>query len=219
MKFNYNFADNRELQIGTMYCIGRNYAQHAKELGNAIPDEPIVFLKPPTAYLPNEASFQIPSFSNSVHHEVELVAVIGKDCFQISPEEAKHVVIGVAVGLDFTLRDVQSKAKEKGLPWAIAKGFAGSAPISEIIPIENIAQNINNLEIELYINGELKQKGNTNEMEHTVEQLISYLSSVFILRKGDLVFTGTPSGVGEVKSNDKLEAKLVGYTNLNISIL
>jgi 2-keto-4-pentenoate hydratase/2-oxohepta-3-ene-1,7-dioic acid hydratase in catechol pathway len=219
MELNFNFTDKRTEQIGTMYCIGRNYAQHAKELGNAIPDEPIVFLKPPSAYLANGAVFTIPTFSKSVHHEVELVVVLGSDCYKITPEEAKDCIAGVGIGLDLTLRDVQTKAKEKGLPWAVAKGFAGSAPISEIVPINQVNQKINNLEIELYINGELRQKGNTNEMERTVEELISYLSTIFVLRKNDLIFTGTPSGVGEIKSNDKLKANLVGYTSLNISVL
>lgn len=219
MELNFHFTDKRTEQIGTMYCIGRNYAQHAKELGNAIPDEPIVFLKPPSAYLANGAEFSIPPFSKSVHHEVELVVVLGSDCYKITPEEAKDCIAGVGIGLDLTLRDVQTKAKEKGLPWAVAKGFAGSAPISDIVPINLVNQNINNLEIELYINGELRQKGNTNEMERTVEELISYLSTIFILRKNDLIFTGTPSGVGEIKSNDKLKASLVGYSTLNISVL
>ncbi len=219
MELNYSFSDNRQMQIGTMYCIGRNYALHAKELGNTIPDEPIVFLKPPSAYLQNGSTFKIPSFSNSVHHEVELVIVLSKDCFQVTVEEAKDYIAGVGIGLDFTLRDVQSKAKEKGLPWAVAKGFAGSAPISEIIPINQIKEGVNNLDISLYINGELKQKGNSYKMERNVETLISYLSSVFILRKGDLIFTGTPSGVGEIKSKDILEAKLHGYTSLKINVL
>jgi 2-keto-4-pentenoate hydratase/2-oxohepta-3-ene-1,7-dioic acid hydratase in catechol pathway len=197
------FTDGYQLEVGTMYCIGKNYAKHAAEMGGAVPKEPVVFLKPPAAYIPDGAEIIIPDFSNNVHHEVELVVAIGKDATDVSKENALDYVAGYAVGIDVTLRD--------------AKAFRTSAPISKFIPASEVGDD-NLFDLELKVNGEIRQQGNTKEMERSVETLIEYLSKVFTLRKGDLIFTGTPEGVGQINSNDKLEASLVGYVSLNIKV-
>ncbi len=214
----YNFTDGRELTIGTMFCIGRNYSAHAKEMGGEPATDPVVFLKPPQAYLPDGSSLKLPDFSENVHHELELVVVIGRDCSNIGREEAASYIAGFGVGIDFTLRDIQAKAKEKGHPWAVAKGFTGAAPISKIVPFEEIGSADHEFELELKINGEPGQRGNTRDMERQVSVLIEYLSIVFTLRAGDCIFTGTPEGVGQVRSGDHLAAELKGYTELKIDI-
>jgi 2-keto-4-pentenoate hydratase/2-oxohepta-3-ene-1,7-dioic acid hydratase in catechol pathway len=210
------FTDGTTLQPGTMYCIGRNYAAHAREMGATTAGDPVIFLKPPAAYIENGEEIIIPDFSNDVHHEVELVAVIGKDCANINNNDAHEYIAGYAVGVDVTLRDVQSRAKESGKPWATAKGFYTSAPMSQIIPAAEIADPAE-LEIELEINGELRQKASTSLMVRTVGEIVSYLSKVFTLRRGDIIFTGTPSGVGPIGRDDSVTARLIGYAELNIT--
>ena len=205
------------LPVGIIYCIGRNYSEHAKELGNALPSEPVVFIKPATAHTISGSKVAIPSYSNMMHHEVELVVVIGEDCNNVRESEALDYVSGYGVGIDFTLRDVQTKAKENGLPWATAKSFYASAPVSNIVPINEI-EDVNNCKITLEINGSIVQEGNTSEMQMTVAQLISYISQVLSLRKGDCIFTGTPQGVGPVVNGDKLVASLNGIMKLEIEI-
>ena len=210
-------TDGTIIPVGVIYCIGRNYAEHAKEMGSALSSEPVVFIKPATAHAMTGSKVPIPTYSTNMHHEVELVAVIGKDCNNVSESEAMDYVSGFGVGLDFTLRDVQAKAKESGLPWATAKSFFSSAPVSNIVPLSEI-QNIDNCHIELYVNDKLVQTGNSSDMQRSVAQLISYISHVFRLRKGDCIFTGTPEGVGPVSSGDKLVAKLNDVITLDIEI-
>lgn len=205
------------LPVGIIYCIGRNYTEHAKELGNELPTEPVVFIKPATAHAISGSKISIPSYSNLMHHEVELVVVIGKDCNNVDASQAMDYVSGYGVGIDFTLRDVQTKAKEQGLPWATAKSFFASAPVSNIVPINEI-ENVNNCKITLEINGRTVQSGNTSDMIMSVAQLISYISNVFRLRKGDCIFTGTPQGVGPVEVGDRLVASLDGKISLDIEI-
>jgi 5-carboxymethyl-2-hydroxymuconate isomerase len=159
----------------------------------------------------------IPSYSNNMHHEVELVVVIGKDCNNVSESDAMEYVSGFGVGIDFTLRDVQAKAKQSGLPWATAKSFFSSAPVSNIVPLDKI-EDVDNCHIELYVNDNLVQSGDSSDMQRSVAQLISYISHVFRLRKGDCIFTGTPQGVGPVISGDKLAAKLNDVITLDIEI-
>lgn len=210
------FTDDRELKVGTMYCIGQNYAEHAKEMGSVVSKSPVVFLKPPTAYLPEGESICIPNFSSNAHHEVELVVVIGKECRNISKNDALSYVAGYAVGIDVTLRDIQQKAKEKGHPWAVAKGFATSAPISKIVPSSEVSTPI--FDLELSVNGTIRQQGSTSKMERSIETLIEYLSSVFILLPGDVIFTGTPEGVGHIVSGDEIHAGLKGFVELTVSV-
>lgn len=213
---NIEFTDGEKFPVGTMYCIGKNYLKHALEMGGNISSEPIVFMKPPSAFLPEGLDFEIPSFSKNVHHELELVVAIGKDARNIAIEEAPKYIAGYAIGIDFTLRDVQEKAKEAGQPWAVSKGFRGGAPISKFLKKESLTEKY--FDLELYKNDNLVQKGNTNQMHHSIEELISYLSRVFDLRRGDLIFTGTPEGVGKVNHGDKLLAKLNDLISLNINV-
>lgn len=217
MNRNFIFTDDTQIPVGTMYCIGRNYSAHAKEMGAELPESALVFIKPPTAFVPNKTAINIPSISKNMHHEVEMVVIIGKDCSHVTAADALDYVAGYAVGIDLTLRDVQAIAKQRGEPWAIAKGFSGSAPISTAVPAKDIT-NPNNLSIELKVNGEIRQNGSTSMMERTVEQLIEYVASIFTLREGDCIFTGTPEGVGRLESGDMVTAKLEGVPPLEISI-
>ena len=189
-----------------IFAIGRNYAEHIKELNNERPDEPVIFTKPDTAILRNNAPFYLPDFSNDIHHEVELVLRICKEGKNIQEKFANKYYDAIGIGIDFTARDLQQKAKEKGLPWDIAKGFNGSAPISDkFIPVTSFSD-LKNINFSLTINGELKQQGNTSLMLFNFDFIISYLSKFFTLRTGDLIFTGTPKGVGAVKVGNVLSA-------------
>lgn len=189
-----------------IFAVGRNYAEHIKELNNERPDEPVIFTKPDTALLRNGAPFYYPEFSKDIHHEVELVLRISKDGKNIEEKFAGRYFDSIGVGIDFTARDLQQKAKEKGLPWDIAKGFNGSAPISEkFIPVAEF-RNLKDINFSLTINGGIRQNGNTSLMIFSFEYVISYLSKFFTLRTGDLIFTGTPKGVGSVQTGDTLSA-------------
>ena len=189
-----------------IFAIGRNYAEHIKELNNERPDEPVIFTKPDTAILKNNSPFYYPDFSKDIHHEVELVLKISKEGKNIDEQFAHKYFDSIGIGIDFTARDLQSKAKEKGLPWDIAKGFNGSAPISDkFIPVNQFAD-LTNINFKLEIDGQLKQQGNTSLMLFSVGYIISYLSKFFTLKTGDLIFTGTPKGVGPVAIGNKLSA-------------
>lgn len=189
-----------------IFCIGRNYVEHIKELNNERPDEPVIFSKPDTALLRNNLPFFYPSFSTDIHHEVELVLHICKNGKNIEEKFANKYFDTIGIGIDFTARDLQQKAKTKGLPWDIAKGFNGSAPISShFIPVADF-KNLNEINFKLEINGQLKQQGNTSLMLFSFDVIIAYLSKFFTLKTGDLIFTGTPSGVGAVIAGDKLSA-------------
>jgi acylpyruvate hydrolase len=187
-----------------IFAIGRNYAEHIKELNNERPDEPVIFTKPDTALLRNNATFYYPDFSKDIHHEVELVLRISKEGKNIQDKYAGKYYDAIGVGIDFTARDLQQKAKEKGLPWDIAKGFNGSAPVSDkFIPVSDF-KDLKDINFSLSINGEVRQQGNTGLMLFNFDYIISYLSRFFTLRTGDLIFTGTPKGVGPVKVGDTL---------------
>jgi acylpyruvate hydrolase len=189
-----------------IFAIGRNYAEHIKELNNERPDEPVIFTKPDTAVIRNNAPFYHPDFSNDIHHEVELVLRICKEGKNIQDKFASKYYDAIGVGIDFTARDLQQKAKEKGLPWDIAKGFNGSAPISDKFIAVSDFKELKNINFSLSINGEIRQQGNTSMMLFNFDYIISYLSKFFTLRTGDLIFTGTPKGVGPVKVGDRLAA-------------
>ncbi len=186
-----------------IFCIGRNYGAHAKELGNAVPENPVVFAKPDTALLKNGESFYVPDFSNDVHHEVELVIKISKVGKNIQEKFARNYFSEIGLGVDFTARDLQTELKTKGLPWELAKGFDGSAPIGEFMSIEGV--NIHDISFSLHKNGELVQNGNSADMIFSMEKIVSFISSYFTLKVGDLIYTGTPAGVGKVVAGDKLE--------------
>ncbi|MFN8164865.1 MAG: fumarylacetoacetate hydrolase family protein [Bacteroidia bacterium] len=188
-------------------CIGRNYVEHIKELQNAIPGEPVFFMKPDTALLPAEKAFYIPDFSQDIHHEIELVLKICKEGKNIAQEFAHRYYDQITVGIDYTARDIQQHQREKGLPWEPAKAFDGSAPVGQFIPLTEL-KDLKDIRFSLKINGELRQSGNSNLMLYTFDQIISYVSKFITLRKGDLIYTGTPSGVSAVKAGDVLEGYL-----------
>ena len=200
-------AGGEPIQAGSVYCIGRNYAAHAAELNNPVPKSPLVFLKPASSLLQSGGTVYLPESSQDVHHEVEVVVLIGESGKAIGVDDAPNYIAGVGVGVDMTARDIQSRAKEKGHPWSIAKGFDGFAPLSRMADPEMVGD-LGNLALQLTVNGEVRQSGTTANMLWPIANLISYLSSIFTLYPGDLVFTGTPEGVGPVKSGDQLQAVL-----------
>lgn len=202
-----SFSNGENRIVNNIFCIGRNYAKHAQELNNAVPDEPVVFLKPNSSIIHDGQDIHLPSRSSDVHHEVELVLAIGKDGSNIHEDDATSYIDGIAVGIDVTARDIQSKAKEAGKPWSIAKGFDTFAPVSSFLtPPDNI--DYGNLKISLNVNKSQRQRGYTKDLLFPVPFLISYLSSIFTLQKGDLIFTGTPEGVAQINPGDELEAVL-----------
>lgn len=186
-------------------CIGRNYVDHAKELNNAVPTEPVFFLKPDTALVKNNEPFYIPAFSNNIHHEVEIVLQICKMGKHIEEKFAHKYYDKISVGIDFTARDVQDKCKEKGLPWEKAKAFDSSAPLGEMLALIDIS-NLNSIPFHLKINGEIRQQGNTEQMLFSFDKIIAYVSQFVTLKTGDLIYTGTPAGVGQVHIGDRLQA-------------
>jgi len=198
-------------------AIGRNYAAHAKELNNPLPSSPVIFLKPDTAILQDNKPFYIPDFSSDIHFELEVVLKVCKQGKHIAEKFAGNYFDQVGLGIDFTARDIQTLHKEKGLPWELAKAFDNSAAISRFIPKEQIAD-LNNLQFELKINSETRQNGNTKDILFSFEKIIAFVSQYITLKKGDLIFTGTPEGVGQVHQGDKLEAWLAGEQFLNFDI-
>lgn len=212
MTTSWQFIDGTSLPVGTMYCIGRNYAAHAREMGAEIVADPIVFLKPPAAFRSDNADVALPSFSKDVHHEVELVVVIGQDTAGCRVEDAWRHIAGITVGIDLTARDVQSAAKANGHPWAVAKSWAGSAPCGAVVPSHTCGRGP--WELQLKVDGEIRQQSSTAVMERSVEQLVSYLASVFTLRAGDCIFTGTPEGVGPVRAGQIAKASLNNLVTL-----
>lgn len=198
-------------------AIGRNYANHAKELNNSVPEEPIVFSMPDSALLKNNNDFYYPEFSQDVHHELEVVVKICRVGKNIPLEFAHRYYDEVGLGIDFTARDIQAECKKKGLPWEKAKAFDGAAPISKFLPKSRFVD-INQLNFHLDINGKRIQTGNTSNMIFSIDYLISYLSKYFTLKIGDMIFTGTPEGVGPVVIGDHLEAVLEGEKLLDFHV-
>jgi 2-keto-4-pentenoate hydratase/2-oxohepta-3-ene-1,7-dioic acid hydratase in catechol pathway len=195
------------LPVGKVVCVGRNYAEHAKELGNEIPITPILFLKPSTSIVCLEDGFSIPTDQGCVHHEAEISLLVDKRTKNISAEQAWSSISHVGLALDLTLRDLQSKLKEKSHPWEIAKAFDGACPLSKWIPVAELS-NKEDIAISLEKDGELKQVGSSMQMITNIPQLIAYMSNIFTLMPGDVIITGTPSGVGPLKSGDQLKALL-----------
>lgn len=198
-------------------CIGRNYVDHIEELANEKPKDPVVFIKPDSAVLPKEQDFYIPEFSNEIHYEVEVLIKIKKVGKHINEKFAHTYYDEIGLGLDFTARDLQSKLKEKGLPWEKAKGFDGSAVIGKWVD-KKLFNDINNLNFSLTRNGNIVQQGNTGLMLWGIDSLISYVSKFFMLKKGDIIFTGTPAGVGKISPNDYLSGTLEGEEMFTIKI-
>ncbi|MFZ4672102.1 MAG: fumarylacetoacetate hydrolase family protein [Flavobacterium sp.] len=198
-------------------CIGRNYVNHIEELENERPDEPVIFLKPDTAILPKKTPFVIPEFSNDIHHEIEILVKINKVGKYIDTKFANKYYDEIGLGIDMTARDVQNKLKEKGLPWEKAKAFDGSAIIGDFIPKNNFIS-MENITFELTNNGHTVQKGNTSNMLWKINEIISYVSKYFTLKKGDIIFTGTPEGVASVSPNDILEGFIENKKVLRLHI-
>lgn len=196
-------------------CIGRNYVDHAKELGNDVPDEPVIFMKPDTAVLKGN-DFYLPEFSNDIHYEVELILKISKNGKHILEESAHQHFDEIGLGIDFTARDLQSKLKEKGLPWERAKGFDGSAVVSEFLDKSKF--DLKNLTFSLNKNGGAVQEGSSSLMIFSPEKIIAFVSQYFTLKKGDLIYTGTPKGVGKVDENDVLDGFIEGEKMFSVRI-
>jgi 2-keto-4-pentenoate hydratase/2-oxohepta-3-ene-1,7-dioic acid hydratase in catechol pathway len=198
-------------------CIGRNYADHIKELANERPTDPVVFIKPDSAILPKDQDFYIPDFTKEVHHEVEVLIKIKKVGKHIDPKFASGYYDEIGLGIDFTARDLQAQLKEKGLPWEKAKGFDGAAVIGKWLPKTDFPD-LDNLNFSLLKNGQMVQKGNTSHMLWKIDELIAYVSQFFMLKKGDIIFTGTPAGVGRIATNDYLSGILEGHELFTLKV-
>ncbi|MBO0938736.1 fumarylacetoacetate hydrolase family protein [Fibrella sp. HMF5335] len=198
-------------------AVGRNYVDHIQELNNEQPDDPVIFLKPETAILYRNAPFFYPDFSTDVHHEVEVLVKINRVGKNIEPRFAHKYYDQIGLGIDFTARDLQSKLKAKGLPWELAKAFNGSAPVSEFVAKSEFTD-LQHLNFALTVNGETRQQGNTSLMLFKIDYLIAFISRFFLLQKGDIIFTGTPKGVGPVQIGDQLVATLEGREMLNFGV-
>ncbi len=198
-------------------AIGRNYIEHAKELNNPVPTSPVIFMKPDTALLKDNKPFYHPDFSEDIHHEIEVVLKISKEGKHISEKFAANYFEEIGLGIDFTARDVQQRHKEKGLPWELAKAFDNSAPISNFLPKAQFAE-MYQLNFNLDINGERRQTGNTKDLIFSFEYIIAFVSKYITLKKGDLIYTGTPQGVAKVSIGDRLEGYLEGQKLLDFYI-
>lgn len=206
-----------KLDLMKILAIGRNYAAHIEELNNERSEEPVIFTKPETALLLKNAPFYYPDFSNNIHYEVEILLRICKHGKYIDRMFANNYFDAIGIGIDFTARDLQDKAKSKGLPWTLAKGFNGSAPISRFIDKKNF-DDIKNLNFSLALNGEKRQHGNTSLMLFDFDEIIAYISKFIMLKKGDIIFTGTPKGVGAIAIGNKLEAFIEDEKLLEVEI-
>ena len=219
MQYIHRFEDGSAFHfpLGKVVCVGRNYAEHAKELNNPIPSEPILFIKPATSVQPFSNPVQWPQGRGGCHHEVEIAVLIGDTLKDVDPESAVKGIAGFGLALDLTLRDLQSKLKDKGHPWEIAKSFDGACPLSSFVRPDRV-RDLANLQVRLTINGAVRQDGNSSQMLTPISQLISFISRHFTLEKGDVVLTGTPAGVGPLQPGDKLQAELVGLLTVETQV-
>ncbi len=217
---NYIFKDGieRNISIGKLVCLARTYKKHAKEMKSDIPKFPFLFFKPASSIIFNGDSIVYPDISSCLHHEVELGVIIGKKCKNVSSNEALDYIFGYCLALDITARDIQTEAKKKGWPWSIAKGFDTFAPISSVV-LKDEVTNPNSLDLYLKVNGDIKQKSNTKYMIFSVEEIIEYISKIMTLETGDLIMTGTPEGVGEIKKGDILEGFLSNICSLKVDVI
>jgi 2-keto-4-pentenoate hydratase/2-oxohepta-3-ene-1,7-dioic acid hydratase in catechol pathway len=210
-------ATGQEFPIGKIVCLARNYAEHARELGNETPAAPVLFMKPATSVIADGEMVRIPAYSQECHYEVELAVLIGKTACKVSAEQAFDYVAGYAIAIDMTLRDVQNGLKAKGLPWEIAKGFDTACPLSDFVPASTVIDP-HKLTLRLSVNGELRQNGTSSDMIHRVPQIIAHISSIFTLEPGDVILTGTPAGVGPIVAGDVMEAAIEGVASLKIAV-
>lgn len=208
---------SQPINAGKIVCVARNYAEHARELGNPVPDRAVLFIKPASSLLADGGTVVIPPYSRDCHHEIELAVLIGRSGREITAAEAPAHIAGYAVALDLTLRDVQAELKARGLPWEIAKAFDTSCPLSDFVPAAAVPDP-QALRLRLTVNGEVRQDGTTADMLRSVAQLVSEASAYFTLETGDILLTGTPSGVGPIKSGDRLEAVIEGVGALRVEV-
>ncbi len=211
-------STGRRIRPGKLICVGRNYAAHAAEMKSEVPREPLLFLKPSTSLVRDGGEIVIPAMSSDVHHELELVLVIGEEARAISEQDAMNHVEGYALGLDMTARDLQAAAKKEGRPWSVAKGFDTFAPVGRFVP-SSALNDIRNVAIQLQRNGTVVQSCNTRDMIFSPAYLVHYASLIFTLEPGDLIFTGTPEGVGPVVPGDKLVAMGDNLPTLGVSVV
>ena len=211
-------GSDEALEIRKIFCIGRNYADHAKEMKTDVPEAPVFFLKPTTAVIGEGGVIRIPSISKELHHEVEMTVLLGRGGKDITRGNALNFVAGYGIGLDMTLRDVQSEAKKKGLPWTLAKGFDTSAPLSAFVPADQVSDP-HNLDLKLDVNGVTRQQSNTKNFVFKIDELIAYISQFFTFERGDILFTGTPEGVAPAASGDRLVAQLSMPGNIKLASL
>lgn len=216
---NYIFKKDikKELSIGKLVCLARTYKKHAEEMNTNVTEDPLLFLKPASSVIFDGESIVIPKMSNCLHHEVELGIIIGKKCRNVSQKDALDYALGYLLALDITARDIQSIAKKNGWPWSIAKGFDTFAPISKVVLKEDMPDP-SNLDISLKVNNEIRQSSNTKNMIYSVERIIEFISEVMTLEPGDLIMTGTPEGVAEIKKGDVLEASLGDICSLKVDV-
>lgn len=207
-----------EVKPSKIICLGRNYAEHARELGHEIPKEPVIFLKPPSALIGPDQTIILPRRSNRVDHEVELAVIIGKRGKNIPREKAMDYVLGYTILMDITARDLQAEAKKKGLPWTVAKGFDTFAPIGPRV-VDKREINVDDLEIGLKVNGEVRQLSRTSKMIFKIDEIIEYVSSIMTLEPGDIIATGTPEGVGPLRHGDVVEAWIEGIGKVEFDVL
>lgn len=210
-------ATGQEFPIGKIVCLARNYAEHARELGNETPAAPVLFMKPASAVIGDGDAVEIPAYSQECHFEVELAVLIGKQARRVSAEQAMEYVAGYGVAIDMTLRDVQNGLKSKGLPWEIAKGFDTSCPLSDFVPASKVTDP-HALTLKLAVNGQIRQDGCSADMIHRVPVIIAHVSAIFTLEPGDVILTGTPAGVGAVVAGDVMEAGIDGISSLKIPV-
>lgn len=207
----------RAFRVGKIVCLGRNYAEHIRELGNEVPDRPVLFMKPATSLLPDGGEIVIPPWSKECHHEAELALLIGKRGKDIPEAEAMDYVAGYGVAIDLTLRDVQDELKRKGLPWEVAKGFDTACPLSDFVPAAHVPDP-HALRIVMEVNGEVRQDGSTSLMLRRIPAILREISAVFTLEEGDVVLTGTPAGVSPIRSGDRLRAEIPGVAALEVTV-
>ena len=203
--------------VGKIIGVGQNYAEHVAEMGAEQNRPPVLFLKPPTAILAEGKPIKLPDYSTNIHHEIELALLIGQTGKNIKKEDWRKYVFGAGIALDLTLRDLQRQAKDRGEPWSVSKGFDGACPISKFTPLTEIPH-LNNLQLELEVNHNLRQKGSTAAMIYPVDQLIAYISTYFTLEQGDIILTGTPSGVGKIVSGDFIQARIIGLGEIEFKV-
>ena len=207
----------QRIPVGKIVCVARNYAEHARELGNPVPDRAVLFIKPASSILADGGTIAIPAYSRDCHHEIELAVLIGRTGREIPADQALAFVAGYGVALDLTLRDVQAELKAKGLPWEIAKAFDTACPLSAFVPASEVADP-QQLRLRLTVNGGMRQDGTSADMLRPVAHLISEASAYFTLEAGDILLTGTPAGVGPIRSGDRLEAVIEGVGTLRVDV-